>query len=80
MEFLTRLAFASDASLLTIAGFVCWGLAALCLVMEKRRLKVRSLDRLENVGWVPWTPLFLASAVIGGGFLAVSLPVVLGSL
>lgn len=80
MDALSRLTFASDAALLTLAGIVCWAFAALCLVMEQRRIRRRSLDRLEQVGWVPWTPLFLGGAVIGGGFLAVSLPVVLGHL
>jgi len=73
------LTFASDAVQLSLAGAACWVLAALCLVMERRRIRGRSLERLEKVGWVPWTPLFLACAVIGGGFLAISLPVVLGS-
>ena len=80
MELLTRLAFASDASLLALTGLVSWILAAICLVMERRRVKSRSLETLERVGWVPWTPLFLAFAVIGGGCLATSLPVVLGHL
>lgn len=76
----TGLAFASDAAQLALAGLVSWVFAVFCLVMEQRRIRGRSLERLERVGWVPWTPLFLASAVIGGGLLAVSLPVVLGSL
>lgn len=80
MQALSTLTFASDAALLALSGLACWALAALCLVMERRRIKRRSLDRLEQVGWVPWTPIFLASAVIGGGFLAVSVPVVLGHL
>lgn len=80
MDTLARLTFASDAALLALAGLVCWAFAAVCLIMEQRRVRRRSLDRLEQVGWVPWTPLFLACAVIGGGFLAVSVPVVLGHL
>lgn len=80
MELLTQLAFASDASLLALAGLVCWVFAAICLVMERRRNARRSLERLERVGWVPWTNLFVGSAIIGGGCLAMSLPVVLGHL
>jgi hypothetical protein len=80
MEFLKELAFASDAALLALAGALSWALAVVCLVMERRRVKGRSLETLERVGWVPWTPLFLALAVIGGGLLATSLPVVLGKL
>ncbi len=80
MELLTQLAFASDAALLALAGLACWVFAGVCLVMERRRGSRRSVERLEKVGWVPWTNLFVASAIIGGGCLATSLPVVLGSL
>ncbi|MEE4199413.1 hypothetical protein [Erythrobacter sp.] len=79
-DILTRLAFASDAAILALAGIASWIAALVCLAMERRRVKRRSLETLERVGWVPWTPLFLALTVIGGGCLAVSLPVVLGSL
>ncbi|MEM1051421.1 MAG: hypothetical protein AAGI28_04925, partial [Pseudomonadota bacterium] len=66
--------------LLAVTGFACWVLAAICLLMEKRRERERSIDRLERVGFVPWTGLFLGLAIIGGGCLAISLPVVLGNL
>jgi hypothetical protein len=42
--------------------------------MRARRERVNQLDR---VGWVPWTAIFLASAIIGGGLLALSLPTAL---
>jgi hypothetical protein len=80
MEWMNPLTFASDAALLAAAGLVCWVLAVVCLVMDKRREKLRSVDRLERVGFVPWTGLFLGLAIIGGGCLAMSLPVVLGNL
>lgn len=80
MEFMNPLTFASDAALLAFAGLSCWALAGVCLVMDKRREKHRSVDRLERVGFVPWTGLFLGLAIIGGGCLAMSLPVVLGNL
>ena len=81
MDWLTHhLEFASDAEMLMLAGLAFWVLAGVCLVMERIRGFRRSLDRLEKVGWVPWTNLFVASAIIGGGCLAVSLPVVLGNL
>lgn len=79
-ELFTSLLFASDAALMALAGLAFWVFAALALVMERRRVKKRDLARLEQVGFMPWTPLFLASVVIGGGMLAMSLPVVLGSL
>jgi len=80
MEFMNRLTFASDAALLVVTGVVCWILAVICLLMDRRREKSRSVDRLERVGFVPWTGLFLGLAIIGGGCLAMSLPVVLGNL
>lgn len=80
MDVFHQLIFASDAALIALAGLGAWVFAAFCLVMELLRNKRRSVERLERVGWVPWTNLFLASAVIGGGFLVMSLPVVLGKL
>jgi hypothetical protein len=70
------LAFASDAELLALCGAGFLAVAGLSLVMERRRAK---RSRIESVGWVPWTGVFLTCAVIGGGFLAMSLPVMLGS-
>ena len=80
MEFFSDLAFASDAVLLALTGLGCWVFAALCLLMERLRNYRRSVERLEKVGFMPWTNLFVASAIIGGGCLAVSMPVVLGNL
>ncbi|MEM6476074.1 MAG: hypothetical protein AAF687_07905 [Pseudomonadota bacterium] len=80
MDFITQIALSSDAVIFALIGAGFFVLAGLCLVMEKRRNKSRSLERLERVGWVPWTPLFVACAMIGGGILAMSLPVVLGNL
>lgn len=80
MEFLHQLIFASDALWFTLLGAACWVGAGLCLLFEQLRIRRRKVERLEQVGWMPWTNLFMALAIIGGGFLAMSLPVVLGSL
>ncbi|WP_298465007.1 hypothetical protein [uncultured Erythrobacter sp.] len=80
MDLLNQIALSSDASILAMAGAAFWVLAAFCALMERRRNKSRSLERLEQVGWVPWTPLFVGCMIIGGGMLAMSLPVVLGNL
>ena len=63
--------FASDADLLALwgAGFLL--MAVVALLMERRRLK---RARIDGVGWVPWTGVFLACAVVGGGLLAVAIP------
>jgi hypothetical protein len=67
-EFLT---FASEADILALwgAGFLLF--AGVTLVMERRRVKRAKID---GVGWVPWTGLFLICAVVGGGLLAVAIP------
>lgn len=75
-----RLLLASDATLMALAGLGFWVVAGLAAVMERRRVRSRPLHRLEAVGWVPWTPIFVACAIIGGGMLSLSAPVVLGEL
>ncbi|KZY56025.1 hypothetical protein A3736_01415 [Erythrobacter sp. HI0063] len=49
-------------------------LAVIALAMDRRRSRRKDIDR---VGWVPWTGLFLMLAVLGGGMLALALPVVI---
>ena len=80
MDVLTQIAFASDAVQMALAGLALWVFAGFCLIMERIRNARRSLETLEKVGWVPWTPLFVGAAIMGGGCLAFSLPVVLGNL
>ncbi|MEQ5787115.1 hypothetical protein J3454_04345 [Erythrobacter sp. NFXS35] len=80
MEFLARFALLSDAAQVAITGGLFWTFAAFAGVMERRRIKRRDVSRLEQVGWVPWLGLFMAAAIIGGGMLAMSLPVVIGGL
>ncbi|MBX7492491.1 hypothetical protein K3163_04640 [Qipengyuania sp. 1NDW9] len=67
-DFLT---FASDADMLGMWGAAFLLLAGFALLMERRRMK---RARIDGVGWVPWTGLFLTCAVIGGGLLAVAVP------
>ena len=78
MDVIDYLLFASDAERLAVAGVVSWLCAAICLAMEWLRGKKRSVERLERVGFMPWTSLFVGFATIGGGCLAMSLPIVLG--
>ena len=65
------LIFASEAEVLAMWGAGFWLLALAALVMERRRNRRMRIDR---IGWVPWTGLFLTFAVIGGGLLAVAVP------
>ena len=75
-----QFALLSDAAQLAIIGGLFWVFAAFSGVMERRRGKRRDVGRLEQVGWMPWLGLFLLSAMIGGGMLAMSLPVVIGGM
>ncbi|PZO71719.1 MAG: hypothetical protein DI636_02825 [Pelagerythrobacter marensis] len=62
--------FASDAewaaitagAMFLIAGFASWA--------ERRRTRRAAIDR---VGMVPWTGIFLTSAVIGAALLALAI-------
>lgn len=80
MELLARFALLSDAAQIAMTGGLFWLFAGFAGVMERRRMKRRDVSRLEQVGWVPWLGLFMAAAIIGGGMLAMSLPVVIGGL
>jgi len=68
------LIFASDATLLSLWGGFFVVLALFFMLMERRRLK---RAQINAVGWVPWNTMFMASALVGGGLLAVALPVAL---
>jgi len=77
---IAQFALLSDAAQLAWVGAGLWVVAAFAGVMERRRAKRRDVARLEQVGWVPWTGLFMLAAIAGGGCLAMSLPVVIGGL
>ena len=68
------LLFANDAELLAMGGGALILLAVAAMRMDRRRTRRRDIDR---VGWVPWTGLFVMLAVLGGGMLALALPVVI---
>ncbi|MEL7683336.1 hypothetical protein AAG594_03280 [Citromicrobium bathyomarinum] len=65
------LLFISDAGRVALLGAGFIALALVALVGERVRTKRARIDR---VGWVPWTTIFLAAAVIGGGLLATAIP------
>jgi hypothetical protein len=66
----------TDAEQVSVLGGVFLVIAAFALVMEWRRNRTRDLARLDKVGWMPWTTLFMLTAMIGAGCLAVSLKAV----
>ncbi len=80
MDIITQFELLSDAAQLALIGGLFWVVAGFAAVMERLRARRRDLGRLEQVGWVPWTGLFMAAAMIGGGCLVMSLPVVLGRI
>ncbi|MFZ1742012.1 MAG: hypothetical protein WAT93_04115 [Pontixanthobacter sp.] len=63
------LIFASDAELLGIWGLALLLIAIAALLAERRRNRLASFDR---VGWVPWTALYMFSAMIGMALLALA--------
>ena len=68
------LTFASDAEIMAMwgGGFIL--VALIANFAERLRMKRARIDRL---GWMPWTQIFLACLVIGGGLLSFSLPQVI---
>lgn len=80
MEILTQFELLSDAAQLAVVGGLLWAFAVFAGVMERYQAKRRDVDRLEQVGWVPWLSLFMLAAIIGGGCLAMALPVLLSGL
>lgn len=75
---ITQFELLSDAAQLAVIGGLFWVFAAFAGVMDRRRARSRDVARLEQVGWVPWTGMFMGAAMIGGGCLAMGLPAVLG--
>ena len=76
MDLIQSFAFASEADQLALVGAVFVALAMLALLADRARAKRK---RLERVGWVPWTGIFLGCLIIGGGMLALTLPQVVAS-
>jgi len=77
MDVIAQFELLSDAAQVAWVGGACLVFAGVAGVMEWRRGRSRNLARLEQVGWVPWTGLFLLSAMLGAGLLAMALPAVL---
>lgn len=71
MKLIDGLRFASDAEILSLWGAGFAALAIVCLLMERRRMKRAAFN---EVGWVPWTAMFLVCVVIAGGLLALGVP------
>lgn len=69
---------ASDAMIAAIWGTAFLLVALYALAMDRRRQRRDRVGRPDSVGWVPWTGVFLASAVIGTGLLVASVPGIIG--
>lgn len=77
---LTDFALASDAGRLTMLGAACWLVAGVAALMEWRRNRLRGVERLEQVGWMPWTSIFLMAAFLGAGLLALGAPALMAEI
>jgi hypothetical protein len=73
MDIITQFELLSDAARLAVIGGMFWAFAVFAGLMERRRAKSRDVGRLEQVGFVPWTGLFMAAAMIGGGCLMMAM-------
>ncbi|USA38256.1 hypothetical protein [Pelagerythrobacter marinus] len=60
------LTFASEAEIVGLWGLGFIMLALVATLAEVRRQK---RARIDGVGWVPWRPIFLAAAIMGGGLI-----------
>lgn len=63
------LVFASEAEIVGLWGLGMVLVALFALWADKRRSRYA---RLDKVGWVPWTSVFLASATIAAALLALA--------
>jgi len=77
MDVIAEFELLSDAAQLAWLGAACWLVAVFASLMERRRARERDLTKLEAVGWMPWTTLFVLAAMLGAGLLAMSLPAVM---
>ena len=69
MDFERFITFASEAELVGLWGLGFIVTALVALFAEKHRNKHARLDR---IGWVPWTAIFMVCAMIGGGLIALA--------
>ena len=63
------LTFASEAEIVGLWGIMLLIVAVFALWGERRRMKRARIDR---IGWVPWTNIFMTSAIIGMGLLVLA--------
>ncbi|MCZ8370359.1 MAG: hypothetical protein O9293_10405 [Porphyrobacter sp.] len=77
MDMIRQFELMSDAAQLAWLGGGLWLLAGIFTLMERRRARARSSSKLEKVGWMPWTTLFVLAAMLGAGLLAMALPAVM---
>jgi hypothetical protein len=64
------LLFASDATLVGLAGGALLLVAVVAFTGERRRMRRRHIDA---VGWMPWTTLFFLSFFCGVVLLALAI-------
>ena len=70
MQIRNYLTFASDAEWVAMIGAAFLGLSIVALFAERSRVR---RNRIEQVGFMPWTAVFLGSALIGSSLVLMGL-------
>lgn len=70
------LKFASDATLTAVVAGVLLLIAVLATFAEQRRMKRK---QIEQVGWMPWTPIALASFFAGSALFMLAVKSLMAS-
>lgn len=66
------LLFASDTAVLAVWGGAFLLIAVAAVMMDRRRHNRDRINAADRVGWMPWTLIFLSSAMVGLGLIAAS--------
>ncbi len=65
-----HLLFASEAELVGLGGAAVLVMAVIALWAERRRARTA---RFDNVGWVPWTSIFVFCTMIGSAMMLLAI-------
>ncbi|WP_374406027.1 hypothetical protein [Pelagerythrobacter sp.] len=66
--------FASEAEIAGLWGLLLVAVSLIAMIGETRRMK---RARIDGIGWVPWRPIFLTTAIVGCGLIMLAVKGVL---